>query len=92
MLRASYAQENVNPCADFADTVAREVREETGVVAELGAVYKLAAQSRQQTAKDATITLDARGLLDATWMTPGQMQAVVAAPDEPLEERVSPNN
>ena len=48
MLRASHAQENVNPCADFADTVARKVREETGVVAELGAVYKLAAQSPQK--------------------------------------------
>ena len=30
--------DNVNPCADFADTVVLEVREETGVVAELGAV------------------------------------------------------
>ena len=87
--------DNVNPCADFADTVVLEVREETGVVAELGAVLGMrhGHGKRRQKMRPSRLTRAAgRELLDATWMTPEQMQAVVAAPDEPLEGRGSQNN
>lgn len=92
------------PHADFADTVAREVREETGIVAELGGVVSMRHSHGfrfgqgdlyvlvKMLAKDSTITLDTHELLDATWMTPEQIKALVAAPDEPLDGRVSHNN
>lgn len=89
---------------DFADTVMREVREETGVTGSLmgvvslrhshgfrfgqGDIYVLV----KLRAENEEITMDTNELMGAQWMSRELLQSLTAAQGEPLDGKVSANN
>merc|ERR1712224_423597 len=93
-----------DPGEDFADTVAREVREETGVTSTLvgvaslrhshgfrfgqGDIYVLV----KLLAEKDDITIDPNELLDAQWMSKEKIQSLVTGASESLDGKVSENN
>lgn len=94
-----------DPSEDFAETVAREVQEETGVTGSLigvvsirhshgfrfgqGDIYVVV---KMQATKE-EITLDPHELLDAQWMSAEAIESLVADPSaDSLDGKVSANN
>ena len=93
-----------DPGEDFADTVAREVREETGVESELVGVVSMrhshgyrfgqgdiyvVVKLRATTEK---ITMDEHELMGAKWMAREEIEAKISSSEESLFDKVSPNN
>jgi ADP-ribose pyrophosphatase YjhB (NUDIX family) len=93
-----------DPGEDFAETVAREVREETGVETELIGVVSLRHSHGfrfgqgdvyvvvKLRATTDSIAMDERELMGAKWMARGEIERRLAAPGEPLADKVSANN
>lgn len=93
-----------DPGEDFADTVAREVLEETGITTSLigvvslrhshgfrfgqGDIYVLV----KLRATNEDIKMDPNELIGAEWMSRDHIQSLVAAQGEQLNGKVSPNN
>lgn len=89
---------------DFADTVMREVREETGVTGSLmgvvslrhshgfrfgqGDIYVLV----KLRAENEDITMDPHELMGAQWMSREVLESLTVAQGEPLDGKVSANN
>ena len=84
-----------DPGEDFAQTVAREVREEVGVDAELEGVVSMRHSHgrrfgqgdlyvlvRLRTVTDDTIVLDREELADARWMSLSEIQAIIEQPED----------
>jgi len=94
-----------DPNEHFAETVAREVREETGVTGSLLGVVSLRHSHGYRfgqgdiyvlvklRADSEDITVDTHELADAQWMSLARIRSLVASdPGAPLEGRVSANN
>jgi 8-oxo-dGTP pyrophosphatase MutT (NUDIX family) len=93
-----------DPGEDFAETVLREVREETGVTGSLDGVVSLRHSHGfrfgqgdiyvvvKMKADNETITVDTKELQDARWMTYEEMESRVAESGQPLDEKISMNN
>eukprot|EP00930_Biecheleria_cincta_P085272 TRINITY_DN74671_c0_g1_i1.p1 TRINITY_DN74671_c0_g1~~TRINITY_DN74671_c0_g1_i1.p1 ORF type:complete len:460 (+),score=64.09 TRINITY_DN74671_c0_g1_i1:66-1445(+) len=94
-----------DPGEDFAETVAREVQEETGVTGSLSGVVSIrhshgfrfsqgdiyVVVKMQATTEE--ITLDPHELLDAQWMSAEVIESLVADPStDSLDGKVSANN
>eukprot|EP00933_Yihiella_yeosuensis_P014752 TRINITY_DN13090_c1_g1_i1.p1 TRINITY_DN13090_c1_g1~~TRINITY_DN13090_c1_g1_i1.p1 ORF type:complete len:479 (+),score=102.63 TRINITY_DN13090_c1_g1_i1:107-1543(+) len=93
-----------DPGEDFAETVAREVQEETGVKTSLigvvslrhshgvrfgqGDIYVLV----KLRADSEEIHVDTHELLDAQWMSSQHIKSLVVASGQPLDGKVSENN
>merc|ERR1719454_1196174 len=86
-----------DPGEDFAETVLREVREETGVTGSLEGVVSLRHSHGfrfgqggiyvvvKMQADNETIAVDKKELLDARWMTYEEMESRVAESGQPLD-------
>ena len=94
-----------DPGEGFADTVIREVREETGVSGSLDGLASLRHSHGKRfgqgdlyvivrlLAEDDALTIDHHELSDAQWMNPEKIRAlVVSSSDEPLNGKVSQAN